>query len=82
MLHSARAKGQHRFYTVRPTILSHSIPRLPAPTCPQVSLLEALAEYTSIPVDNTYKTLSVACVLVGIVNVASAGVLYRFDRAF
>jgi hypothetical protein len=45
-------------------------------------LLEALAEYTSIPVDNTYKTLSVACVLVGIVNVASAGVLYRFDRAF
>lgn len=52
------------------------------PTCPQVSVLEALAEYTSIPVDNTYKTLTVACVLVGIVNVASAGVLYRFDRAF
>ena len=43
----------------------------------KVSVLEALAEYTSIPVDNTYRTLSIACALVGLANVASAVALHR-----
>lgn len=48
----------------------------------KVSVLEALAEYTSIPVDNTYRTLSIACALVGLANVASAVALHRCNTLF